>query len=107
MADHRRGPSHQAPQAAMRMRSAITEKAAVGLEDNEFSTSVSVHFVVSIQPFHSNQLPRKPIRCKDCMDKVKDGKATKEELAAEREVLTKHVRTFELAGIKLFIARCL
>ena len=40
------------------------------------------------------------------MDKVKEGKATKEELAAEREVLTKaRTEASEVAGIKLFIAR--
>ena len=41
------------------------------------------------------------------MDKVKEGKATKEELAAEREVLAKHalLEASEVAGIKLFVAR--
>ena len=40
------------------------------------------------------------------MNKVKDGKATKEELAAERELLTQaRSEAAELAGIKLFIAR--
>ena len=40
------------------------------------------------------------------MGKVKDGKAKKEELAAERELLTKaRSEAAELAGIKLFIAR--
>ena len=40
------------------------------------------------------------------MDKVNDGKATKEELAAEREVLTKaRSQAAEAAGIKLFVAR--
>jgi len=40
------------------------------------------------------------------MGKVKEGKATKEELAAEREVLTKaRAEAGEAAGIKLFVAR--
>ena len=40
------------------------------------------------------------------MDKVKDGNASKEELAAEREVLTKaRSQAAEVSGIKLFVAR--
>ena len=106
MADHRRGPSHQAPQAAMRMRSAITGKGGGGARRQRVQheckcTLCGVDTTVPFEPTAG-----KPIRCKDCMDKVKDGKATKEELAAEREVLTKaRSEAAELAGIKLFIAR--
>jgi RNA recognition motif-containing protein len=40
------------------------------------------------------------------MGKVKDGKATKEQLAAERAVLTKaRAESSETSGIKLFVAR--
>ena len=106
MADHRRGPSHQAPQAAMRMRSAITGKGGGGAARQRVQheckcTLCGVDTTVPFEPTAG-----KPIRCKDCMDKVKDGKATKEELAAERELLTKaRSEAAELAGIKLFIAR--
>ena len=48
--------------------------------------------------------PGKPIRCRDCMNKVNDGTASKEELAAEREIL-KSARSemLEKSGVKLFI----
>ncbi len=106
MADHRRGPSHQAPQAAMRMRSAITGKGGGGggrqrVKHECKCTLCGTDTTVPFEPTAG-----KPIRCRDCMDKVKEGKATKEELAAEREVLTKaRSEASELAGIKLFIAR--
>ena len=106
MADHRRGPSHQAPQAAMRMRSAITGKGGggAGRQRVQHECKCTLCGVDTTVPFEPTA--GKPIRCKDCMDKVKDGKATKEELAAEREVLTKaRSEAAELAGIKLFIAR--
>ena len=106
MADHRRGPSHQAPQAAMRMRSAITGKGGggAGRQRVQHECKCTLCGVDTTVPFEPTA--GKPIRCKDCMDKVKDGKATKEELAAERELLTKaRSEAAELAGIKLFIAR--
>jgi CxxC-x17-CxxC domain-containing protein len=106
MADHRRGPSHQAPQAAMRMRSAITGKGGggAGRQRVQHECKCTLCGIDTTVPFEPTA--GKPIRCKDCMDKVKDGKATKEELAAEREVLTKaRSEAAELAGIKLFIAR--
>ena len=106
MADHRRGPSHQAPQAAMRMRSAITGKSGggAGRQRVQHKCKCTLCGVDTTVPFEPTA--GKPIRCKDCMDKVKDGKATKEELAAERELLTKaRSEAAELAGIKLFIAR--
>ena len=106
MADHRRGPSHQAPQAAMRMRSAITGKGGGGARRQrvQHECKCALCGVDTTVPFEPTA--GKPIRCKNCMDKVKDGKATKEELAAERELLTKaRSEAAELAGIKLFIAR--
>ena len=106
MADHRRGISHQASPAAMRMRSAITGKGGGGAGRQRIQheckcTLCGTDTTVPFQP-----TPGKPIRCKDCMDKVKDGKATKEELAAERNILTKaRSEASEVAGIKLFVAR--
>ena len=50
--------------------------------------------------------PGKPIRCRDCMDKVKQGMATKEELANEREAIKKmRSKLEESMGMKLFIGR--
>ncbi len=48
--------------------------------------------------------PGKPIRCRDCMDKVKEGTATKEELSKERETLVAaRSKAGESMGIKLFV----
>ena len=48
--------------------------------------------------------PGKPLRCRDCMGKVESGKASKEELAKEREVMkmarNKAQKEF---GVKLFV----
>lgn len=105
MADHRRGSNHKASPAAVRMRSAITGKGGSGgrqrIKHECKCTLCGTDTTVPFEP-----TPGKPIRCKDCMDKVNDGKATKEELAAEREVLTKaRSQAAEAAGIKLFVAR--
>ena len=79
--------SHQASPAAMRMRSAITGKGGHGggrqrVQHECKCTLCGCDTTVPFVPTAG-----KPIRCKECMDKVKEGKATKEELAAEREVL--------------------
>ena len=48
--------------------------------------------------------PGKPIRCRDCMDKVKEGTASKEELSKERETLVAaRSKAEESMGIKLFV----
>ena len=93
-------------QAAMQMRSAITGKGGgeAGRQRVQHECKCTLCGTDTTVPFEPTA--GKPIRCKDCMDKVKEGKATKEELAAEREVLTKaRSEAAELAGIKLFIAR--
>ena len=109
MADHRRGLTHDAPAAAMRMRAAITGKGGRGrggggkdrVQHECKCTLCGIDTTVPFKP-----TPGKPIRCRDCMGKVKDGKATKEQLAAEREVLTKaRAESSETSGIKLFVAR--
>lgn len=109
VADHRRGLSHDAPAAAMRMRAAITGKGGGrdgggGKQRVQHECKCTLCGVDTTVPF--TPTPGKPIRCRDCMGKVKEGKATKEELAAEREVLTKaRAEAGEAAGIKLFVAR--
>jgi CxxC-x17-CxxC domain-containing protein len=48
--------------------------------------------------------PGKPIRCRDCLNKVNDGEASKEELAAEREVLkTARAKSDASMPMKLFV----
>lgn len=106
MADYRRGISHQAPPAAMRMRSSITGKGGGrdGRQRVQHECKCTLCGIDTTVPFQPT--PGKPIRCKDCMGKVKDGKATKDELAAERKILTKaRSEASEVAGIKLFVAR--
>ena len=50
--------------------------------------------------------PGKPIRCRDCMDKVKGGNATKEELSKERETISAmRGKLEEKMGSKLFVGR--
>jgi len=106
MADYRRGISHQAPPAAMRMRSSITGKGGGrdGRQRVQHECKCTLCGIDTTVPFQPT--PGKPIRCRDCMGKVKDGKATKDELAAERKILTKaRSEASEVAGIKLFVAR--
>ena len=106
VADHRRGISHEASPAGMRMRSAITGNGGHGggKQRIQHKTKCTLCGCETTVPFVPT--PGKPIRCKECMDKVKEGKATKEELAAEREVLNKaRTEASEVAGIKLFVAR--
>lgn len=109
VADHRRGLSHNAPAAAMRLRAAITGKGGRrggggGKQRVQHKCKCTLCGVDTTVPF--TPTPGKPIRCRDCMGKVKEGKATKEQLAAEREVLTKaRAEAGEAAGIKLFVAR--
>lgn len=50
--------------------------------------------------------PGKPIRCRDCMDKVKDGRASKEELAKERATMNEmRAKAQATMGTKLFVGR--
>ena len=79
VADHRRGISHEASPAAMRMRSAITGKGGHGggKQRIQHKTKCTLCGCETTVPFVPT--PGKPIRCKECMDKVKEGKATKEE----------------------------
>ncbi len=110
LADHRRGVVHETPEPAIRMRSKITGKGRGGGRGQGNSARVkhdckcTLCGVDTSVPFEPT--PGKPIRCRDCMDKVKEGKASKEQLAAERELLmTARAEAAESAGIKLFIAR--
>ena len=63
----------------------------------------SVHYAGTKQRSRSNPLG-KPPRCRDCMVKVESGKASKEDLAKEREVI-KEARTKaqKEMGTKLFV----
>ncbi len=101
LADFRRGPSHNAPEAAKRNKNSSNSNNRV--QRNMHSTICTLCSTKTEVPFKPT--PGKPIRCRDCMSKVKDGKATKEELANERKILMKARSEAESSqGIKLFVA---
>jgi CxxC-x17-CxxC domain-containing protein len=111
VADHRRGMAHDIPAAAAKMRAAITSggRGGGGGRGGDRKPRVShackctLCLIDTTVPFEPT--PGKPIRCRDCMNKVKDGKASREELAAEREILKKaRAEAGETMGIKLFVA---
>ena len=101
VADFRRGISHTKPE--------ITKKKRDNFSNNRpqrtmHPTNCTLCDVKTEVPFVPT--PGKPIRCRDCMSKVKEGKASKDELSKEREILMKaRSKASEEAGIKLFVAR--
>lgn len=101
VADFRRGISHTKPE--------ITKKTRDNFSNNRpqrtmHPTNCTLCDVKTEVPFVPT--PGKPIRCRDCMSRVKDGKASKDELSKEREILMKaRSKASEEAGIKLFVAR--
>ena len=107
VADHRRGMTHEMSNAAAKMRASMTGKGGGGRGGSprvKHACKCTLCGIDTTVPFEPT--PGKPIRCRECMDKVKDGKASKEELAAEREILkTARAAAAETSGIKLFVAR--
>ena len=103
VADHRRGMSHEIPESIRRQRAAQSGGGRGGGPRREMHpTTCTLCGTKTKVPFKPT--PGKPIRCRDCMDKVKDGKASKEELSKERETLVAaKSKAEETMGIKLFI----
>ena len=103
VADHRRGMSHEIPESVRRQRAAKAGGGRGGRPRKEMhSTTCTLCGVKTEVPFKPT--PGKPIRCRDCMDKVKEGTATKEELSKEREVLVAaRSKAEESMGSKLFV----
>ncbi|MAS80917.1 MAG: hypothetical protein CMA28_04820 [Euryarchaeota archaeon] len=99
IADHRRGWSHEIPSSARRS----PQVRSGGRPNREmFSAKCTLCGDQTKVPFKPT--PGKPIRCRDCMVKVESGKASKEDLAKEREVI-KEARTKaqKEMGTKLFV----
>ena len=103
VADHRRGMSHEIPESIRRQRAAKSGGGRGGGPRREMHPATCTLCGTKTKvPFKPT--PGKPIRCRDCMDKVKDGKASKEELSKERETLVAaRSQAEETMGLKLFI----
>ena len=103
VADHRRGMSHEMPASARRARASQSRGAGGGRPRREMHPTTCTLCGTKTQvPFKPT--PGKPIRCRDCMDRVKDGKASRDELAKEREVMNAaRAGAGEAMGAKLFV----
>ena len=103
VADHRRGMSHEMPASARRARASQSRGAGGGRPRREMHPTTCTLCGTKTQvPFKPT--PGKPIRCRDCMDRVKDGKASRDELAKEREVMNAaRAGAGEPMGAKLFV----
>jgi len=100
MADFRRGISHIKPEIKKAKRDNFSNSRPQRTMHPTNCTLCNVKTEVPFVP-----TPGKPIRCRDCMSKVKEGKASKDALSKEREILMKaRSKISEEAGIKLFVA---
>ena len=103
VADFRRGMKHDIPSSvAKQMGRSNSNNRSRGQRREMHKTTCTMCSKSTEVPFKPT--PGKPIRCRDCMSKVNDGTATKEELSAERQVL-KAARSnmLESSGVKLFV----
>lgn len=106
LADFRRGVSHEMPASAKATRGGRGGRGGgQGGPRREMHKTVCTLCGCDTQvPFQPT--PGKPIRCRDCMDKVKDGRASKEELAKERATMNEmRAKAQATMGTKLFVGR--
>ena len=101
VADHRRGWGHEIPESAK--RSPSSRGRGGGRPQREMHpakcTLCGTQTKVPFKP-----TPGKPLRCRDCMEKVESGKASREDLAKEREIMKKaRGKSQAESGVKLFI----
>ena len=98
MADYRRGEDHEMP--ANQANRPVGRDGRPRREMHAANcTLCGTNTKVPFEP-----TPGKPIRCRNCMDKVKEGNASKEELAKERETINEMRKKAEKeAGVKLFV----
>ena len=99
-ADHRRGWTHEIPASAKR---ASSPRGRGGRPEREmFPATCTLCGTKTKVPFKPT--PGKPLRCRDCMEKVESGKATKEELAKERDIMkSARSKAQKEQGVKLFV----
>ena len=103
LADFRRGIKHEIPPSVARqMGRNNSNNRSRGQRKEMHKTTCTMCLKPTEVPFKPT--PGKPIRCRECMDKVNNGTATKEELSAERQVLkAARSKMLESSGIKLFV----
>jgi cold-inducible RNA-binding protein len=103
LADFRRGINHEIPASAAKMRGNNSGGNRSGGQRREMhKTTCTMCSTATQVPFKPT--PGKPIRCRDCMNKVNDGTVSKEELSAERVVLkSARAKSGESSGVKLFV----
>ena len=101
VADHRRGWSHQIPASAR--RSPSRGRGSGSRQQREmFPAKCTLCGEQTKVPFKPT--PGKPLRCRDCMSKVESGKASKDDLSKEREVMKKaRSKAQDEFGVKLFV----
>ncbi len=98
MADYRRGEYHKIPENQIRKPTGRDGRPRREMH----ATTCTLCGTATKVPFEPT--PGKPIRCRDCMDKIKSGEASKEELANERETIKKMKHEAEkAAGLKVFV----
>ena len=101
VADHRRGWIHSAPKSGINSRSNRGQNRPRREMHDAKCTLCGDNTKVPFEPTMG-----KPIRCRDCLDKVKQGVADKEMLAKERNLLIKQKKEHEKnAPLRLFVGR--
>jgi CxxC-x17-CxxC domain-containing protein len=103
LADFRRGINHEIPTSVARQlgRNRSNDRSR-GQRREMYKTTCTMCSKSTEVPFKPT--PGKPIRCRECMEKVKEGTATKEELSAERQILkAARAEMLESSGVKLFV----
>ena len=100
VADHRRGWSYEIPASARRKPSS---KGRGGRQQRElFPAKCTLCGDQTKVPFKPT--PGKPLRCRECMEKVESGKANKDDLAKERKIMKEaRLKAQKEMGFKLFV----
>ena len=102
VADHRRGWSHKIPESARRSSSSARGRDGGRPKREMHPASCTLCGVQTKVPFKPT--PGKPLRCRECMEKVESGDASKQDLAKERELIKEaREKSQKDLGIKLFI----
>ena len=102
VADHRRGWSHEIPESARRASSSARGRGGGRPKREMHPASCTLCGTQTKVPFKPT--PGKPLRCRECMEKVESGEASKQDLAKERELIKEaRAKSQKDLGVKLFI----